>query len=772
MIGLVNLKGGIHIVKNRKWLMGLLSSALVLSSVTPVVAGGNYSTDTVEAAESKAAEDEKKMETNISKEEAIKIADQTVKIPKGYERQNVSFHDRWGNTRGVWRISWNSTGDVHGSMDVTVDADTGDVVGLSVWQNAMDEKITFPPKVDYDKAVHIAKEYIKGLYPIKYSELTLDENYQDRYQDRNFHRGREYRIQFYQTVNDIPFPSNSMNVSVTSNGDVRSFHYNWIRNIKFEEPVNVIEKEKIAKIIENLTEMELVYLYDRHSASENKVRLAYVPKDINNQVYYYGGIFNLIDAQTGERITHEGIPEKTDNELIIPEGPLTEDATLIKVREKEITQEEAYKIIKSSFEIPEDVKLEHASYEEKWYRGDVPVWRFNWRKSNAYYHPFFMEGVVNAKTGEILEFRNEQRPYEEGTEETPVNITKEEALKKATEFVKTVAPNKTDRLYPTIPSDHYYNNKENPKFYSVYFVRKENGIPVNSQGVRVTVETDTGKIASYMNEWIDIEFPSLVNVIESDEAKKAYLYKTAVDLEYFVPVKRGEDGLQEEKIGMLVYRSKADLYQMYLDAETGEWKDIRTDKVISDNQSVTDIKGHWAEKEMQTLIDFGLLEVEDGKVNPNDELSRAEVLKLLLQSIGFDGRYYNDQADSPFKDVSKEDELYPYIKNAVDRKFIEKDKENFRPNEDSNREFLAVLIVKALGYHNLASIDGVFTAEFLDSEKITYKGHAALVKNLGIMAGNKAGYFMPDRDLTKAQAAVVLYRFLQKKAELEENRYY
>ncbi|MNR24969.1 hypothetical protein D3C85_1420860 [compost metagenome] len=89
-----------------------------------------------------------------------------------------------------------------------------------------------------------------------------------------------------------------------------------------------------------------------------------------------------------------------------------------------------------------------------------------------------------------------------------------------------------------------------------------------------------------------------------------------------------------------------------------------------------------------------------------------------------------------------------------------------------NREEMAQLIVKALGYHSLTKFDAVFNSQFADAGKLENVGDAAIVLGLQIMTLTD-GYFAPQQEVTKAQAASAFYRFLQKRSELQEKpRYY
>ncbi|UTW68511.1 S-layer homology domain-containing protein [Anaerobacillus sp. HL2] len=80
---------------------------------------------------------------------------------------------------------------------------------------------------------------------------------------------------------------------------------------------------------------------------------------------------------------------------------------------------------------------------------------------------------------------------------------------------------------------------------------------------------------------------------------------------------------------------------------------------------------------------------------------------------------------------------------------------------------MAVLVVKSLGYDKLASVDNLFPVTFTDRANIKQRGHVGLVNRLGIMVGSEEGKFHRKK-VIKAEAAVTLYRLLEKVTYLRE----
>ena len=161
-----------------------------------------------------------------------------------------------------------------------------------------------------------------------------------------------------------------------------------------------------------------------------------------------------------------------------------------------------------------------------------------------------------------------------------------------------------------------------------------------------------------------------------------------------------------------------------LDAQTGQWRSVSSGEVISlDKVVVSDIEGHWGQQALQLMLDYQALDVKDGKVNPDDKIKRGELVKMLVIAMngGNGGFYYGADRAASFADVSNGSKYFAYVENAVDRGLLDVGAE-FNPEATMNREEMAQLIVKALGYKTLAKYDGIFNESFRGCWEIGARG--------------------------------------------------
>lgn len=86
-----------------------------------------------------------------------------------------------------------------------------------------------------------------------------------------------------------------------------------------------------------------------------------------------------------------------------------------------------------------------------------------------------------------------------------------------------------------------------------------------------------------------------------------------------------------------------------------------------------------------------------------------------------------------------------------------------------NREELAQLLVRALGYDKLANYSDLFNLQVKDATEVKLKGQVAIILALGILTTNE-GNFTPAQDVSRAQAATAFYRYLQKRSTLQDNQ--
>ena len=139
----------------------------------------------------------------------------------------------------------------------------------------------------------------------------------------------------------------------------------------------------------------------------------------------------------------------------------------------------------------------------------------------------------------------------------------------------------------------------------------------------------------------------------------------------------------------------------------------------------------------------------DGNFNPNDNITRAEFIKMAVLTFGL----YDEESTADFNDVEKNSWAYTYIASAV-KNGLAKGMGNGSFGADLNitREDMAVIIANAM------EIKGE-TAEFKDETEISDYAKSAVggLYINGIIKGYEDGRFMPKENAARAEAAVLIY---------------
>ena len=183
----------------------------------------------------------------------------------------------------------------------------------------------------------------------------------------------------------------------------------------------------------------------------------------------------------------------------------------------------------------------------------------------------------------------------------------------------------------------------------------------------------------------------------------------------------------------------------------------KTNTEKTEKATFPDMKGHWAEKEITALKDAGLINGKENGYCPEDAVTRAEWITMLLRAVGIktDGN-----TTGTFSDVNTNDWFFGAVETAYKEGYISGDGENFRPNDKITREEMAKIIIsvyeKKLGKTEKASLDS-----FSDKSEISAWASEFVEKavNLKLMSGVDSEHFMPLKSATRAEAGVIIYRF-------------
>lgn len=188
---------------------------------------------------------------------------------------------------------------------------------------------------------------------------------------------------------------------------------------------------------------------------------------------------------------------------------------------------------------------------------------------------------------------------------------------------------------------------------------------------------------------------------------------------------------------------------------------------------------HWAYYAIQYLAERGIMTgYPDGSFKPGNPLRREETAVLLTRLFGIQGV----QSDTPsYKDVTSKDWSYPYIE------VIKKTKtmadltldDVFKPDAYITRiEFVSIQI-RALAMKYFA--DNIHRDEIQDSimEFSDYaqiptwaKGYLTVALRSKTIKGYPDGTFQPNRNLSRAEIAYLLYEMLRDPSPLDSNERY
>ena len=169
----------------------------------------------------------------------------------------------------------------------------------------------------------------------------------------------------------------------------------------------------------------------------------------------------------------------------------------------------------------------------------------------------------------------------------------------------------------------------------------------------------------------------------------------------------------------------------------------------------TDYGQHWASKEIQYLVDEGIVDgYPDGSFRPNKDVTRAEFMKMI--NGAFDLR---KEGKVPFSDVNTGDWYYNYIAVGTGEGYITGYEDNtVRPNRTITRQEAATMVGKALGLKELNQANMNFT----DSNNISNwaDGWINAVVEEEYMQGYPEGTFLPKKEISRAETAKIIINVL------------
>lgn len=168
----------------------------------------------------------------------------------------------------------------------------------------------------------------------------------------------------------------------------------------------------------------------------------------------------------------------------------------------------------------------------------------------------------------------------------------------------------------------------------------------------------------------------------------------------------------------------------------------------------------WAGRQIEVLAAKGIINgKKDGVFAPQDNVTRAEFAKLLIEALDLD----SETATNKFSDVKDGDWFAPYVAAAAEQGIINgRTATTFVPNATITRAEMATMVARALkataGVKEVEDVKAAL-ASFSDASSVhaTLEAGVALASSKGLIIGAN-GKFRPNDTANRAEAAVIIYR--------------
>jgi len=181
-----------------------------------------------------------------------------------------------------------------------------------------------------------------------------------------------------------------------------------------------------------------------------------------------------------------------------------------------------------------------------------------------------------------------------------------------------------------------------------------------------------------------------------------------------------------------------------------------------------DIASHWAKSEIEALATKEIiLGKSENKFAPEDKVTRAEFAVLVARTLELELKAY----EGKFSDVPLSKEwAYAEVEAAARAGIINgSDDGTFNPDAEITREEIATIVVRAVNYADASLLKNLDTSKvFSDDANISAFARLSVKQAfaLGIITGRNGNAFAPQDQATRAEAAVMLYRTLEKLSKL------
>lgn len=657
-------------------------------------------------------------EVKSSMENALAAVKDKIEISSDLtEFDSRSDKDQNGNTS--YSFTWRDADRTKG-LEISCD-NLGRIDNYWTWDNEKEVNGGLSKYTQKD-AQQFAEEFVKKTLPETFSDndvLVCDETSTS---GTMFGRGTSYHFVFKRQADGINVNGNDVSVSidVSDTGMSANLWASYDYNAEFVKPDKLIEnpEETYKKAFPVSMHYEKDYEQSKDSKTD-KTKLLYGVADYGN---------GYISAETGEKVTEKSLYDvhgEFESQKNMAAGSSGDAAADYGFSEQEIAELENVAGLKTENEIEKSLRsLPELKMTDKMtlqYSGvfkneDKYIMNLNFSDKDGR----SLYASVNASDGTIYSISN----YKYSPE-------RNDSKKELTESQKKAAEEKIKKFFEKVSAVSSEFEADDTYAYaygmSIGYTRKVNGLGYYENSASVTYHTEDDMIADYYINYTDAEFADPQEAISAEEAYSAILKRCPIEPVYVYT----QSGKYE-----LCYEMKAPYSD--INALTGE-------PAEEPMPEYTDIKGHWCEKAVNALSEVGI-RLKGNEFKPDEKITKTDLLKFFSDGI---------IGNEPI--VYRSDDFIASLKR---RGIVTDDTNGDAPVE---RQDAFVYMIRFAGYEKLAKLD-IYKVNFADGSMIANDklGYAAILSGLGVISGD-GGYVRPSDDITRAEAAVMLYSYLLNK---------
>jgi len=199
----------------------------------------------------------------------------------------------------------------------------------------------------------------------------------------------------------------------------------------------------------------------------------------------------------------------------------------------------------------------------------------------------------------------------------------------------------------------------------------------------------------------------------------------------------------------------------YFDTDEGTGEiSVRLEVKDEDDEVATAVQTvsiHWASPYLEELKDAGIMRGYSGDMKPDQNITRAELLKIVLE--GVDTNMNSMTYKGYFTDVKSSDWHWKYVEKAYELGIISGYTDGtFLPNQNINRAEAVKIIIGGFGVFTDDNYEKVF--DDVSSEDWFFPYVMAAYDN-SFVSGYEDGTFGPSNNMTRGEAAKVVWTAME-----------